>query len=317
MHVLLVEDSQTLQNELSSYILNAGYEVTAAKDGETAVQIMELNSIDLIICDVEMPGLNGYETVSIIREALGEYWLPILFLTKRNTVADFLKGIEVGADDYLLKPINEKVLHAKMKVMERFIIMQQQLNEALNAHEKAKKFDPLTQVYSKTHFNDLAKLQWNVLARQKQPASILVIAIDYLQEHTEFYDEKATDAVIRSVAHKIRTAIHRPGDFVGRIEQNLFVMMLPETSKSGCEKVSERIVESVESLNIEHKKSRALGVASVSVGGQSVINLKTNQLSDAIKVAQHNLATVQAANGHDYLVTKKSELINSGVELNS
>jgi diguanylate cyclase (GGDEF)-like protein len=308
MHVLLVEDSQTLQKELANYITNADHKVTVAKDGETAVQMMELNGADLIICDVEMPGLNGYETVSIIREALGEYWVPIIFLTKRNTVEDFLQGIQVGADDYIIKPINEKVLHAKLKIMERFIIMQQQLNEALNAHEKSQKFDPLTQVYSKAHFLELAKLQWTILTRQQQPASILVIEIDYLNEFRQHYESEATDACIQRVAHKLSSSIHRPGDFVGRISDGQFVVMLPETSKSGSEKVAERVLSQVESLNIEHKKSRALGVVSISVGGQSIISLKDTPLAEAIQVAHQNLETVQQDTGNDFVITKKSSM---------
>lgn len=308
MNVLLVEDSQTLQKELAGYITNADHKVTIAKDGETAVQMMELKGADLIICDIEMPGLNGYETVSIIREALGEYWVPIIFLTKRNTVEDFLQGIEVGADDYIIKPINEKVLHAKLKIMERFIIMQQQLNEALNAHEKSQKFDPLTQVYSKGHFLELAKLQWKILARQQQTASILVIEIDYITEFEQEYESEATDSCIQKVAQKLSASIHRPGDFVGRIDKGQFVVMLPETSKSGSERVAERVLSHVESLNIEHKKSRVLGVVSVSIGGQSIINLKENPLADAIQVAHQNLEKVQQESGNDFDISKKSNL---------
>ena len=314
MHVLLVEDSQTLQQELAGYITNADHKVTVAKDGETAVQIMELNGADLIICDVEMPGLNGYETVSIIRESLGEYWVPIIFLTKRNTVEDFLLGIEVGADDYLIKPLNEKVLHAKLKIMERFIIMQQQLNEALNAHEKSQKFDALTQVYSKGHFLELAKLQWAILARQKQPASILIVEIDYFSEYKQHYESQATDLSVQKVAQKLSAAIHRPGDFVGRISEGQFVLMLPETSKSGSEKVAERILFQVESLNIEHKKSRVLGVISVSIGGESVITLKDNSLTEAIQVAHQNLEQVQSQNGNAFRVSKKSNLKFNGID---
>jgi diguanylate cyclase (GGDEF)-like protein len=308
MHVLLVEDSPTLQKVLSDYITQADHKVTVAKDGETAVQIMEMKGADLIICDVEMPGLNGYETVSIIREALGEYWVPILFLTKHNTVEYFLRGIEVGADDYIIKPINQKVLLAKLKIMERFIIMQKQLNEALSAHEKSLKIDGLTQVYSKEHFLELAKLQWSILIRQKQPTSILVIEIDYFKEFTEHYESSAANKCIQKVAHRLSASIHRPGDFVGRINEDQFVIMLPETSKSGSEKIAERILTQIESLNIENKKSRVLGVVSVSIGGQAIIDLKHNSFADAFQVAHKNLERVQHNNGNDYIISKNSKL---------
>jgi len=256
MNVMLIEDSPTLQLEISNYIKNAGHSVTLANDGETAVQLMELSGADLVICDVEMPGLDGYETVSIIREFLGEQWLPIIFITKRDSVEDFVTGFEVGADDYLVKPVVEKILHAKLRVMERFILMQLQLNEARNTPEEATKFDQLTHVYSSDHFLDLALLHWSILSRQSLPVSLLMIDIDYFKTYQEFYGEQASSDCLKKVAKAITASVHRPGDFVGRITEEDFILMLPDTSESGAAKVAGRICSAVEALYIEHKRSR-------------------------------------------------------------
>lgn len=289
MNVLLVEDSPTLQFEISKYISTAGHSTTIANDGETAVQLMELNGADLIICDVEMPGLDGYETVSIIREFLGEKWVPIIFITKRDSVEDFIAGFDVGADDYLVKPVNEKILQAKLRVMERFILMQQQLNEARNAPEEAKKFDQLTHVYSSDHFLDLALLHWSILSRQSLPVSLLMIDIDYFKSFKEFYGEGATLKALKGVAQAITASVHRPGDFVGRITEDDFILMLPDTGESGAAKVARRICMAVEALNIEHKRSRVLGVVSVSIGVSSTGNIKKYSLDENIEVATRAL----------------------------
>ena len=289
MKVMLVEDSPTLQLEISNYIKNAGHSVIVANDGETAVQIIELSGADLIICDVEMPGLDGYETVSIIREFLGEQWLPIIFITKRDSVEDFIAGFEVGADDYLAKPVVEKILHAKLRVMERFILMQQQLNEARNTPEEAAKFDQLTHVYSSDHFLDLALLQWSILSRQSLPVSLLMIDLDYFKLYQEFYGEQVSSDCLKKVAKAITASVHRPGDFVGRITEDNFMLMLPDTRESGAAKVAERICLAVEALNIEHKRSRVLGVVSVSIGVSSSANLKKFNLDDNIETASNAL----------------------------
>lgn len=315
MRVLLVEDSPTLQAQLSQYISNAGHSVVVAGDGETAVQIMDIQGADLMICDIEMPGLDGFETVSIIRESLGEFWLPIIFLTKKNLVSDFLKGFDVGADDYLIKPVNQRVLHAKMKVMERFIIMQQRLSEALAPPEHSKKFDELTNAYSLEYFNELANLQWRILIRQALPATILIISIDYFAQYREHEDEKSSSDCIKKVAKCLSSSVNRPGDFVGRLSENEFIIMLPETSKSGAEKVSERICSLVESLAIENRHSRIMGVLSVSIGGYSSISLKTNSLEDSVSRSRENLSLAAESQEQRFMVTQVSKLIVSGVDI--
>ncbi len=298
MNVMLVEDSPTLQLEISKYVKNAGHTITVANNGETAVQLMELSGADLIFCDIEMPGLDGYETVSIMREFLGEQWVPIIFITKRDSIEDFIAGFDVGADDYLVKPVVEKILHAKLRVMERFILMQQQLNEARNAPEEASKFDKLTHVYSSDHFLDLALLHWSILSRQSLSVSLLMIDIDYFTAYQEFYGEQASFDCLKNVAKAVTASVHRPGDFVGRITEESFILMLPDTSESGAEKVAERICTSVEALNIEHKKSRVLGVVSVSIGVSTSLNLKKFSLDNNIKAASSALQIASSDKGN-------------------
>ncbi len=309
---MLVEDSPTLQLEISNYIKNAGHSVTVANDGETAVQLIELSGADLVICDVEMPGLDGYETVSIIREFLGEQWLPIIFITKRDSVEDFVAGFEVGADDYLVKPVNEKILHAKLRVMERFMLMQQQLNEARNTPEEAAKFDQLTHVYSSDHFLDLALLHWSILSRQSLPVSLLMIDIDYFKSFQQHCGEQASSDCLKKVAKAITASVHRPGDFAGRITEDDFILMLPDTNESGAEKVAKRICLAVEDLNIEHKKSRVLGVVSVSVGVVSSVNLKHYSLDDNIEAAT-NALQLASEKGNIFKSVKLSSMPSSGV----
>lgn len=315
MKVLLVEDSPTLQVEISSYIKNAGHMLTVASNGETAVQLMELSGADLIICDIEMPGLNGLETVSIIRDFLGEQWIPIIFISKHDSVEDFLAGFEVGADDYLVKPVNEQILHAKMRVMERFMHMQQQLNEARNAPEEATKFDKLTHVYSSDHFFDLALLHWSILSRQSLTVSLLMIKIDYFKDYLNYYGEMLTQKCFKRVAQAISATVLRPGDFVGRITEDELILMLPDTGKAGSEKVAERICHSIEALNLEHKLSRVLGVVTVSIGVATTSNLKKYTLDSTIEEASKALTKASCNRGNCYEFIKLGTMKTSGVKV--
>ncbi len=315
MKVMLVEDDPVLQVKLSSYIENMGYSITLAHDGETAVQLMELTGADLIICDVEMPGLDGFETVSIIRDYLDDLWVPIIFLTKNSDPEDLLTGFEVGSDDFIVKPVNERILHARMQVMERFIIMQQQLNEALILNEELLKVDRVTQVYSTNYFFDLARLQWSILERQKLPASLMNISIDNFDSYKDFYGEEASRDALKIVADVINSTIQRPCDFVGKMNDEHFVLMLPDTGSKGAEKVAEAICNAVESLNIEHKHSRTLGVMSVSIGISSAANLSLKPLNKVVDAAACALAIAQDNKDHCFEVIKSSSMKTSGVEL--
>ena len=84
MNILLVEDSATLRHAMKAYILDAGHTALIAESGEQALQLIENSAVDLIIMDVEMPGLNGFETTRLIREWLDGFWVPIIFVTGKK-----------------------------------------------------------------------------------------------------------------------------------------------------------------------------------------------------------------------------------------
>jgi diguanylate cyclase (GGDEF)-like protein len=315
MNILLIDDSPTIQQELASYVKNAGHSITLAKDGETAVQMMEMKGADLVICDVEMPGLNGFETVSIIRDSMRESWVPIIIISKRDDIEDLLEGYDVGADDYLIKPVDERLFQAKIKVMERFINTQQQLNEIRNLPKELQMFDALTQVYNFNHFIDRAQLHWSIMARQMLSASVLIIRLDYFKEYQEYYESEAAKTCLQSVASCISKSLSRSTDFVGRMFENDFIVLLPDTGKSGSEKIAERLCLAVESLNIENKPSRVLGVVSVTIGIATTSQLKNFSLDTCVDAASRTLETTGQDDGNLYKLEKLGTLKVSGVDL--
>ena len=267
MKILLIEDSKTLRRIIGGYVESAGHTLITAETGEIALQLLDSHDIDLILSDVDMPGLNSFDTVTLMREMLGEHWVPIIFVTSRDEDEDYLEGFAAGSDDYLVKPVREVVLKAKIKVMERFINMQNKLYELLHQQEPPSQFDDLTQVYNSHSFLHLAEIQWAVLERRNEQISLLMIGVDFIEEYAQYHGKDARDNVLRCVAKSIRQSVQRPNDFIGRVSKNDFLLMLPSTKIKGARQLAERIAKNVSELNIKHNASMVSGIVTVSVSG--------------------------------------------------
>ena len=149
MNILLVEDSATLRFAMEAYIRDAGHHSLAAENGETAVQLIEQENIDMVLMDVEMPGLDGFETTRLIRENLGQNWIPIIFVTGKSDEQSFEKGIAAGGDDYLIKPVSKVILNAKIRAMERIANMRTQLHVLNDELMQLSQRDGLTQLLNR------------------------------------------------------------------------------------------------------------------------------------------------------------------------
>lgn len=141
MKILIVDDSATIRNILKELLTASNHIVDMADNGNAAIELFINNKPDLILLDVEMPGISGYDTAKKIRELeknvatdsnqqptrLVENWIPIVFLSSHNDDQSLCAGIEAGADDYLFKPFSQTVLIAKLKAMERIYSMKQSI----------------------------------------------------------------------------------------------------------------------------------------------------------------------------------------------
>ncbi len=273
MKILLVEDSPTLRHTTSSLIANAGHTAITADSGEAALQLIEHAPVDMIFMDVEMPGLNGFETTRLIREWLGDHWVPIIFLTGKNDDESYQEGIDAGGDDYLIKPISPIIMSAKIKAMERITSMRDQLNKLNEKLETLSQIDGLTQIYNRRTFIELAKREWLQMARRQQSVTILMMDIDHFKLYNDTYGHPAGDIALQKVSSAISQSLHRPDDLVGRYGGEEFIVFLANTDRWDSVHVAERIRQAVESLKIEHSKSPSHPSMSLSIGG--AVSLKT------------------------------------------
>lgn len=279
MKILLVEDSATLRHAMCSYIRAFGHEPLIACSGEEAMQIVDNTPVDMIIMDVEMPGLDGFETTRLIREWLGEHWIPIIFVTGKNEDVDLQRGIEAGGDDYLIKPVSQVILKAKIGAMERITAMRDQLN-TLNAELKdLSQKDGLTQLFNRRTFEEKANEHWAIATRSKDPLAILLLDIDHFKLYNDYYGHPAGDECIKLVSSALSKCLNRPSDVVARYGGEEFIVMLPNTHEQGARHVAEHIRKFIEKLNIKHRASTSSDRVTVSIGC-SVLNYTTGSSLD-------------------------------------
>lgn len=293
MKILLVEDSPTLRHAMRNYIIEAGHTPVMARSGEEALQLLENTPVDMIIMDVEMPGLNGFETTRLIREWLGGYWIPIIFVTGLNEDENYREGIDAGGDDYLIKPVSFMILKAKIRAMERIAEMRDQLNQ-LNAElEALSKLDSLTQIYNRRTFNELSEQQWALAQRHQQPISALMIDVDHFKLYNDHYGHPAGDICLKKISQAIKNCLHRTSDILGRYGGEEFIVLLPETDPQGALVVAQTINQAIRDLGLRHDVSPTDKVVTASIGGATCTRTTCRDLGELIKNADRALYRVK------------------------
>ncbi len=266
MKILLVEDSATLRHAMSSYIRNAGHTPIVASCGEEALQIAEHTPVDMIIMDVEMPGLDGFETTRLIREWLGDHWIPIIFVTGKNDEEDLHEGIDAGGDDYLIKPVSDVILKAKIRAMERITEMRDQLTQLNDKLTTLSQIDGLTQLLNRRTFEEKAEKLWRQASRDKEPLAVIIMDVDHFKLYNDYYGHQAGDKCLRAIAGVLADCINRPADLVGRYGGEEFVALLTNTPEDGAVHVAEEVRRRVEALYIKHRASTSDTKVTLSLG---------------------------------------------------
>jgi diguanylate cyclase (GGDEF)-like protein len=273
MKVLVVEDNKPISMVVCHIIRGMGHEAVHAEDGETALQLFGKDTYDLILMDVEMPGIDGYATTRRIRELSGDNWFPIIFLSANTKDTYLATGIEAGGDDYLSKPVKPMVLKAKINAMSRIAHMQDQLSLAnhnlARANEELQRLsclDGLTSVVNRRGFERQFEVEWRRCLRESMRMSVMMIDIDQFKGFNDNYGHLAGDDCLRCVAQAIKSQLLRPGDLIARYGGEEFILLLPCTDIEGAQDVANRIQEALFKANICYPDSHVSDRVTISIG---------------------------------------------------
>lgn len=273
MKVLVVDDSKAIRMLVSECITSLGYQVVHAEDGEEALAYIKQQPVDLVLMDVEMPGMNGFQVTLEIRKMNPDDWFPIIFLSTQQDDDSFASGISAGGDAYLPKPINPLRLQLTITAMERIYTMRLKLKVAeknlIEANTNLEKFafyDKLTGLANRRNFDETFTRQFNLAKRNKLPLSLIICDIDFFKIYNDTYGHQQGDNCLASVAEVIGKTPDRPTDKVCRYGGEEFTLILPDTNLQGGLLVAEKIRQAIFDQNIQHKGSKVASCVTLSLG---------------------------------------------------
>jgi len=279
--VLIIDDEKTNLKILSS-ILKDEVEVILAKDGETGLLKAKESKPDLILLDVVMPILNGFEVIEKLKNEETTSNIPVIFVTGQLDVQQEEKGLELGACDYIQKPFHVEILKARVRLHLRMAKQRDLL-------EKLANIDPLTSVANRRLYDQTFTSLWNKAIKQQSVFSLVVIDIDDFKKYNDFFGHAAGDRALEKVATAIADNLSNQGDFIARYGGEEFVALLPNTSSIDAKKTMEDCLEAVEKLKIYHDPSTEHEFLTISLGGVSYLPIIESCQDTLFKIADDML----------------------------
>jgi len=238
--VLIVDDSLVIRAVVRDGLETEGYQVVEAVDGLAGLQLCRESPPDVVLLDIEMPGLDGYGVLAALKSDQLLKDIPVVFLTSRAGMEDVVAGLRGGAHDYLKKPFETVELLARVGSAASVKRLQDQLRERNAELDRMSRIDAVTGLFNRRHLNEALLREYADSRRHVQPLCLLLFDLDHFKLVNDTHGHPAGDAVLRAFADRMHAEL-RLGDTSGRWGGEEFLVILPRTDIDGGLEVSERI----------------------------------------------------------------------------
>ena len=257
-HILVVEDSPTQARYASLLLENAGYKVTVAETGNSSLDLAQRCQPDVILLDVVLPDLDGFEVCRALRQNVVDY-IPVLMLTDQRTgVDDRIDALTVGADDYLAKPFDQRELLARVSALLRVKQIIDELRSRLTSEHQSYQAlkrialtDYLTGLYNRHYFAEVLENEFALAQRYTRPLAGIMSDIDLFRNFNTRYGHPTGDWVLQNIARLMQSHVRR-GDMIARYGGEEFVILLPMTDTPTAAALAERLRGQIEATVWEH-----------------------------------------------------------------
>lgn len=256
---LLVVDDQPVNIQLLYEVFRNDHEVFMAGSGQQALDFCRRNLPDLILLDIIMPDLDGHEVCRRLKADPATRDIPIIFVTAQESPADETLGLNLGAVDFISKPINPAVVRARVKA-QLTIKRQADLLRSLAF------IDGLTGIANRRQFDEALEKEGRQSLRNQTPLAIIMIDIDHFKQYNDRYGHLDGDNCLRQLAQALSRCVGRPYDLVARYGGEEFVCLLPGTDLTGALVKADDLAVAVQALAIPHSSSSVAPVVTISLG---------------------------------------------------
>ena len=313
--ILVVDDDQFTRQLLRRVMEKEGYQVVEAANGEQGLEAYKRLKPHLVLLDALMPVMDGFtcctqlqrlsyesslddEPFTDSKSLQGDSRTPVLMITGLNDQESVDRAFAVGATDYVMKPIHLAVLRQRVRRIIQQSQLYQQLKIANRELQRLAALDGLTVVANRRRFDEYLDDEWQRMAREKLPLSLILGDIDFFKKYNDTYGHQAGDACLRRVADALRFCAKRSVDLVARYGGEEFAVILPNTTADGAFQVAEEIREVVNTLKIAHIQSAVSQHVTLSLGVACMHPMSNT--SPAMLIAAADAALYQAkAAGRD------------------
>ena len=293
--ILVVDDEQDIRESIRDVILDFGYLCWDVASGDEALRFLEEKRVDVVIADIRMPGLNGFELTEIVKK---KYDSDVIMITGYGKEFQYEEAIEKGASEFILKPIRLQELMVRLKrvLRERALIaqrrkMEKQLREMTIT-------DDLTKLYNMRHFYTQLQFEMDRTLRYESALSLLLMDLDGFKQYNDTYGHLEGDQVLIKLSEVIRECL-RKSDTAYRYGGDEFIVVLPETRGAEARNVGERIRERFPEVSPHNRQSGGVDIT-LSIG---IAEFRADEaLSEFVKRADQNMYQAKRQGGNQSIL---------------
>jgi diguanylate cyclase (GGDEF)-like protein len=319
--ILIIDDNPTNLSVAVDHLESSGFTVLVAQDGSSGLKRAQYAHPQLILLDVLMPDMDGFETCRRLKLNPETSDIPVIFMTALSDTHDKVQGFSVGAVDYVTKPMQQEELLARITTHLRIQSLTQQLQQqnqqlqqqaialeqarqeaetANQALQRAAYVDSVTAIANRRRFDEHLRTEWQRLARDKEPLSLILCDIDYFKFYNDHYGHQAGDICLKDVAQTMDRVMKRAADLVARYGGEEFAIVLPNVRLKGAVHIARLIQMEIRHLEIPHAKSQVSPNVTLSLGISSRIPNAEQQPESLITAADRALYQAKAQGRNTY-----------------
>jgi len=256
---LLVVDDQPINIQVMHQVFAGDYQVFMATSGAQALAVCKNNPPDLVLLDIVMPGMDGFEVCAQLKAHEVTANIPVIFVTAHTDAAQETHGLSLGAVDFIAKPINPAVVRARVKTHLTLKFQSDLLRKLVF-------LDGLSGVYNRRYFDQQLSVEWARAARSKLPLSVIMLDVDFFKRFNDRYGHQAGDDCLRQIAGVLKSCLKRPADLVARYGGEEFACILPDTKFDDAMALATNMERRVREQEIAHENSDVAPVVTISIG---------------------------------------------------